>query len=173
MTHLTIPLSSTFNQRFINRFWSCVDQSGGPDACWEWTRSKKAFGHGRVSLHGRDLIAHRVAYVLTHGDVPMGTMVCHACDNPACCNPRHLWAGTQGDNVRDCVAKGRNAYAPRRGEEHPKARLTEAEVLEIRRLYRRGEAGYRRLAVRFGVTPMAIKAIVVRRSWDHLPEQVA
>lgn len=173
MTHLTIPLPIAFNQRFINRFWSCVDKSGGPDACWEWTRSKKAFGHGRVSLGGRDLLAHRVAYVLTYGDVPRGTMICHACDNPSCCNPTHLWAGTQGDNVRDCVAKGRNSNGePLRGEEHGRAKVTEDEVREIRRLHREGLAGYRVLGKRYGLTAMAIKAIVRRKSWAHVADEV-
>jgi hypothetical protein len=86
-----------------------VDRSGGEDACWPWqgrimvTRG----GYGRLTVNGRIVGAHRMALVIsTGGDCP-GLFACHHCDNPICCNPKHLFWGTPQDNVNDCIAKGR------------------------------------------------------------------
>jgi hypothetical protein len=83
------------------------------DGCWLWQTGKFPRGYGMVNL-GRDMrgrqfttYAHRVAYVLAHGPIQPGDVVMHTCDTTACVNPAHLSLGTQGDNVRDCFAKGR------------------------------------------------------------------
>lgn len=92
------------------RFWDRVDRSGGPDACWPWTGPTKPSGHGVVRYDHTTTNAHRMAWQLTKGDIPEGQRVLHDCpdgDNPACCNPSHLWLGTQADNLHDMVAKGR------------------------------------------------------------------
>lgn len=95
---------------FITRFYSKYDVARG---CWLWRAGKFAKGYGMVNIgrdsHGRQHTeyAHRVAYVLAHGDIPQGSVVMHACDVTACVNPSHLRLGTQGENVRDCFAKGR------------------------------------------------------------------
>jgi hypothetical protein len=78
-------------------FWDWVDQSGGPDACWEWQGHRTPQGYGR----------HRRAYSLAVGPIPVGKMVLHSCDNPSCCNPTHLRVGDAGDNIRDAMARGR------------------------------------------------------------------
>lgn len=85
-------------------FWSRVDRSGD---CWLWTASKTARGYGKLRVDGKQAYAHRVAYELTNGAIPDGLVICHHCDNPPCCNPAHLFMGTQGDNMRDRDAKGR------------------------------------------------------------------
>lgn len=107
-------------------FWDYVDDSGGPSECWPWMRYRNADGYGRLSLEGRTSVqyAHRTAYVLAIGSINAGLLVCHSCDNPPCCNPAHLFLGTQGDNQADKIAKGRG--------NHP--RLTGAEVRVIRDL---------------------------------------
>lgn len=97
-------------------FWSNVDQSGGPDACWPCKlKSDIKSGYVRVMTGSRKLgnrkmmLAHVVAFVLTGGDLTKEKpFVLHRCDNPPCCNPAHHFAGNQTDNMRDMAAKGRN-----------------------------------------------------------------
>lgn len=89
------------------RFWSYVDKRC-PDECWPWTRTRRhRRGYGGVWDGVRWTHAHRVAYRLARGPIPDGMEVCHHCDNPTCCNPRHLFLGTQLDNMRDMDRKGR------------------------------------------------------------------
>lgn len=97
----------------VERFWPKVDQTGGPDACWPWTRSlfRRGLPYGQFQWRGRPHVAHRIAWMLTNGEIPEGMKVCHRCDNPPCCNPSHLFLGDQSANERDKVAKGRwNGY---------------------------------------------------------------
>jgi len=91
----------------IARFWSKVDRRG-PDECWEWSGSKNPDGYGLFSLRGRGYRSHRVSWSIAHGGVPCGMHVCHHCDNPACVNTSHLFIGTNYDNMRDKVLKGRH-----------------------------------------------------------------
>ena len=110
-----LPLSQ-ISQAKIDRFWSRVDSSGGPDSCWPWTLAcNKVTGYGHLYLYGRSY-AHRTAYELATGNDPRGLDVCHSCDNPICCNPSHLWIGTALDNMRDREAKGRGRWGLREGE---------------------------------------------------------
>ena len=92
------------------KFWSKVNRRG-PDDCWEWMNSG-TYGHFYIGK-GQARPAHRIAYELTYGDIPVGLCVCHHCDNPPCCNPTHLFVGTVQDNMRDKVAKGRGKRTPK------------------------------------------------------------
>lgn len=88
------------------RFWKWVREM--PTGCWEWTGSRTAPGwHGRVSVNGVMVMAHRVSWEMAHGPIPEGLSVLHHCDNPPCVNPDHLYLGTAKDNARDMVARGR------------------------------------------------------------------
>lgn len=163
----------------IERFWSKVDRSAGPDGCWLWTagtfKARNGYGQfyvGTGRADRRTVPAHRFAYELVHG--PIGDrrlFVCHRCDVPACVNPLHLFLGTQADNMADCAAKGRHhssltdGRAPV-GEAHPLAVLNDALVREIRRSTETTTA----IARRLGVSRCAISGVRNGTTWRHVAD---
>jgi len=98
-----------------DRFWEKVDVSSGVGSCWPWTGARDPNGYGRFAI-GKDRSdkASRIAFRLVHGSIPGGLYVLHDCDNPPCCNPAHLYAGTQRQNVHDAMRRGRHKPPPRR-----------------------------------------------------------
>lgn len=80
----------------------------GPDECWPWKAFIGTWGYGVFWLDGKNINSSRAAYLLLVGPVAPDLVVCHSCDTPACCNPKHLWLGTQADNLADCRRKGRS-----------------------------------------------------------------
>lgn len=81
----------------------------GPDECWQWTLSTHKFGYGQMWDGKRPEATHRLMWEVTHGEIPSGLMVLHTCDNPPCCNPKHLVLGTHDDNMRQARERGRMA----------------------------------------------------------------
>lgn len=115
-----------------------------------------------MSVNHKDIRAHRLAYMTATGIDPGDLCVLHRCDNPPCCNPAHLFLGTVADNARDAVQKGR-----RRGERANASKLTETQVIEVRRRRAAGERGID-LAREFGVSNTAVSRIFLRRTWTHV-----
>lgn len=158
----------------------------GPGGCLLWTGGKDSHGYGTVTYDGRTQKAHRVSWALACGELPelsgadfRGTCVCHRCDVRACVNPAHLFLGTHRDNVADMTAKGRAPHATGdrhgsktcpesrpRGSDHPAARLTAEQVVEIRRLY--PEVHQRALSRQFGISQKCVSLIVTRKTWGHV-----
>jgi hypothetical protein len=168
--------------RDIERFWSYVDRSGGPEACWPWRAGTSTGGYGRFYLAGKTWTAHRVAWILIYGPIPDGQNVLHTCDVRHCCNMlRHGFTGTPADNSHDMVCKGRQATGDRngsrrhperrpRGEANPKAKLTADDIREIRRLAAEG-VSQPVIARRFGVSQGGtISPILLGRTWRHVPD---
>lgn len=139
-----------------------ADTSGGEDACWAW----KGFvnrRYGSVSMGNRPCRAHRAAYLLCRGDIPVGMYVCHSCDNPLCINPKHLWLGSPKDNVDDMRRKGRHIH----GEISPRAKLTADQAAEVFRLIDNGFS-YSSVAKRFGVSTHLLARMRGRRAWKSV-----
>lgn len=136
-------------------FWSKVDKSGGPDACWEWTAGR-SHGYGKIRWRGKPVLGHRIAWELTNGLVPENLRVLHRCDNPPCCNPAHLFLGTPADNTHDCASKGR-LVVPRCYQ------LTMEQIAEIRQRYEDDGISQAAIARQFGIDPSWVSRIVNRR----------
>lgn len=100
--------------KFIERILARIERSG-PDDCWEWTAGKTPYGYGRIRVPLSDNVveyAHRLAFLMFHDqDIPAGMVIMHTCDNPPCCNPRHLKLGTFSENSLDRERKGRRIAA--------------------------------------------------------------
>ena len=107
-----------------------------PDGCWLWTAYKTSEGYGHITdENGDQVLAHRVSWEMVNGSIPAGILVLHSCDTPSCVNPRHLFLGTDSDNVADRCSKGRTSHASRnRGELNGSSKLTNKQVQAIREI---------------------------------------
>lgn len=138
----------------IDLFWKKVEKSGA-DACWVWRGAKNENNYGRVNIDGKLYFAHRFAWELANGrSVPDGLVIRHTCDNSLCCNPAHLLAGTQTENIRDMEMRER---ANRNGLRTRK--FTKEQVLEIVKLNSDG-AGKKAIGKMFGVSATCIMDIL-------------
>ncbi len=152
------------------RFWDSAKRGEG---CWEGVGAKGTRGYGDFYIPRKGYRAHRIAYLLTHGTVEVGLLVCHTCDNPSCVNPDHLWTGTQKENMQDAKSKGRiysladwanNTGNKNRGENNPSARLTPGQVQEIRQMATAG-IGPNRIMSAFKISRSQVYRIVNWHQW--------
>lgn len=176
--HKEIKLSA----KDIERFWSKVDKDGpmpdqtkphytGLGPCWLWAAGIRSDGCGQFKIGDKNTSAHRVAWVIAYGGIPHdgsyhGICVCHKCDNQVCCNPSHMFLGTNKDNIKDREFKGRGSKA--RGEAKGKAKLNTTKVLEIRAKHAAGGVYQNVLAVQFGVSRALINRVIHRKTWVHV-----
>lgn len=144
------------------KFWNKVKKT---DSCWLWIGSITMFGYGLFFVDDKKWPAHRYSYFLAHGQFPTDLHVRHKCDTPLCVNPEHLILGTHADNMRDMAERGRAAR--QKGIDHPRAKLSESNVKEIRALLDSGHsvASISRL---YGVTRGCITPIKFGRRWTHV-----
>ena len=149
----------------VDKFWKNVDVCEA-NKCWLWKLCTVGKGYGYLGHKGRNLLAHRVAWMLTYGPIPEGMCVCHHCDVKLCCNPEHLFLGTIADNNADMARKGR--YFHPTGEKHPRHKLTEEIVLMIRQRYAMGDITQQRLADEYGVDDSTVSRIVNCHRWKHV-----
>ena len=160
------------------RFWSYVKR-GARNACWPWrgAHSRKT-KYGYFSYGGKPRRAHAIAFVLGHRRLPRG-IVCHTCDNPPCCNPKHGYDGTDATNARDRAVRGRTARGRRsgpytkpqrfhRGENTARAKVSDRAVLYMRRLHAHGNVSYVALGRRFGVSGTQARNIVQGRRYPWI-----
>ena len=175
-------------EEFAAWFWSRVDKSGGPDACWPWLGPRLPTGYGQVSFRGQVRATHRLAWELTNGPIPEGEgyhgmCVLHRCDNPPCCNANaHLWLGTAADNAADRDAKGRNVTSSgdrhgahihperwARGAKQGSAKLTDAKAAAIRVDPR----SLREIALDYDIGRSTAHNIKTGRTWRHVAPNVS
>lgn len=126
--------------------------------CLVWRGCTDKDGYGLVNFKGRTVRAHRLAYRLAYREDPGRLSVLHTCDTPACCEPTHLFRGTQKTNIRDMASKGR----------HGKIKFSHVEVLQIRERAAQGEL-QKSIAAELGVSKSCISKIVnhKQRIYEH------
>jgi len=151
--------------QLVKRFLNRVDASGGRNACWPYLGCDRGNGYGAVKHQRRVLSSHCVAYLLAFGEIPIGKVVAHKCDNRGCCNPDHLEAISVTQNNRDAVDRLGRYYAC--GEASATAVLSIEDVKQIRSLAK-GGLGYVRSARKLGLNENTVKGVVYRRTWKHI-----
>ena len=149
----------TAQQRILRR--RLVDEASG---CWNFIGCTNSVGYGRITYDSKLTTAHRLSYQAFVGPIPNGLFVLHKCDNRACVNPDHLFLGTQRDNIMDMIAKGRKVAGGVRGARHHAAKLTEPDVMDMRKSGKH----YAELAAEYGVSGSTVCDVISRRTWRHV-----
>lgn len=144
-------------------FWRHVERRHG--RCWGWRGSTTKFGYGQIKSYQKKLGAHSVSWEIHYGPIPLGLSVCHRCDNPACCNPEHLFLGTHSENMADATSKGRMRNGDTRGVNNGRAKLTPSDIAVIRSDPR----SLTKIASDHSVSHVLIGKIKRREIWKHLP----
>jgi hypothetical protein len=170
----------------LSRFWEKVDKT---DGCWVWIGAVSNKGYGNFWDGVNYVHAHRFSWQLHNGIIPNGLFVCHTCDNRKCVRDDHLFLGTNDDNMKDAVRKGRMASGDNhglrkhpecngvhlhpevvRGERNGNAILTNERVFALRRMGKLTIAEKRRLAEEYGVGIGVIWSVLSGKTWKHLLE---
>ena len=139
------------------RFLTHVNKTNN---CWEWLASKHPFGYGQFIRSS----AHRWSFKFHVGKIPKGKYILHNCDNPSCVNPKHLRIGSQKENIVECSIKDRISF----GIKRPNSKLTDENVLKIRKLYATSEISQMKLAQKFNVSQRNIFNILHNVRWKRV-----
>jgi hypothetical protein len=129
--------------------------------CWIWNLSVVRNGYGQVQITRKKYIVHRLAFAAFNGEIPEGMFVCHSCDNRRCCNPEHLFLGTNSDNMIDSIRKGR-------------FRRQKLSIQSVRSIFRRKAEGERveHIASVFRTTVAQVYSILSGNSWKHVYDEL-
>lgn len=136
-----------------------VDANG----CWIWQGAIAPSGYGQIYHGGKTQNVHRLVFKSLNGEIPSRVHVCHSCDNRKCCNPRHLWPGTQRENIEDAAAKGRMVH----GSKHHNAKLSEESVQKMVKRFRECRS-IREVSREFGVARTTTKRVIAGDGWNHV-----
>jgi hypothetical protein len=167
------------------RILSNIIEEAGPleSPCWLWQGYRMWKGYGHIQIKGSPKRVHRIAYEVFVDSIPKKLLVLHRCDNPACCNPQHLFVGTQKQNIADSLSKKRFSVGPkngmfgRKGPTHPcynngkPKRLTVEKVRSIFSLYRQGRM-QKDIAKSFGISRQTVGDIVNGRIWRPIFQEM-
>lgn len=164
------------DSQIFYRFWSKVDIKDNKEDCWNWTAGTTQ-GYGMFWLYDKQVLANRVAYILSKGDIPDELQVHHICNNPTCCNPNHLELGGHFKNMQYMVKCKRSNY----GENNGYSKLTEDQVCQIHKLYNEQRKLYPEykqwmitepIAKKFKISCSHITSIINGRQWNHIQKDL-
>lgn len=134
------------------------------EGCWDWKKkSNRSNPYIEAKRGGSKIPIHRFSWIKMNGSIPDGMCVLHICDNPRCSRPEHLFLGSNDDNIRDMIKKGRNA----KGSKHGCAKLNEEKVIEIKKLLSIGVT-CSRIAKEYEMSSSTIKRIKNGKLWRHV-----
>lgn len=153
-------------EKFYDRLPVILDEN----KCWEWGGSIDSYGYGALNYNGKTLKSHRVSYEIYYAE-PLNDLHClHKCDNRKCVNPLHLFSGTNLDNMKDKIQKGRCYTGNQRGQNNGASKLSDAQVLKIRELYKSDKYTTVKLAELYNVNRSTISYIINNKTYKHLLE---
>ncbi len=152
--------SNLYKDKYIERLLDGIEEL--ETGCIEWKRAKNSEGYGYLWNGKFNERVHRMSYKLFNGSIPDGKIILHSCDNPSCCNPKHLKIGTRAENNKDRAIKNRNRN--QQGEKNNMSKLSSEEVLQIRNSKKSENV----LGSKYGVSRALIGNIRRGEIWKHL-----
>lgn len=148
----------------LDRYFNKVDMTD-IEGCWPWTGTITTRGYGQFWLEGKNVKAHRIAWMIANfKDISEGMVIRHTCDYKSCCNPSHLLLGTNADNSRDMTDRDRQS----KGSNHGMAKLNETQVVEIKKMLKDVAITYRGIGELFNVAEETIGDISRGQAWRHV-----
>ena len=134
--------------------------------CWEWQGATKFYGYGSFRFEDKNWAAHRWIFTHKNGPIEDKLSVCHKCDNPKCCNIKHLFIGTHKENMKDMKEKKRGV-APK-GENNGHSKFSDKRVIELREEYKLGKLNIAEIARREKVSKSSMNSILKGKTYKHL-----